>query len=106
MVKNRKRRCDTTHYLYVVSNIYTGEQYIGLTVKNPGGVYKTLHRRIQKHLQRAYAESKGWALSGAIRDWGAGAFTFGFLEQVRGRKAAHSRERQLIAEFRPALNTH
>lgn len=106
MVKIRKRRSDTTHYLYVVSNTYTGQQYIGLTVKNPGGVYKTLKRRVQKHVQRAMAEDKGWALSNAIRDWGTGAFTFGFLEQVRGRKAAHSRERQLIAEYQPALNTH
>jgi hypothetical protein len=27
------------------------------------------------------------------------------LEVVRGRKAAHSRERQLIAEYQPSLNT-
>lgn len=102
---NRKRRSDTTHYIYVITNTHTGEQYVGITVKNPSGIYKTLKRRIQKHVQRALAETKDWSLSENIRIWGAQAFTFGFIESVRGRKPAHQRERQLIAEFNPALNT-
>jgi hypothetical protein len=28
------------------------------------------------------------------------------VELVRGRKPAHARERELIREFAPALNTH
>lgn len=91
--------------MYVITNTYTGEQYIGITVKNLSTVYRTLKRRIQKHVQRALTETKDWALSENIRTWGSEAFTFGFLEQVRGRKAAHQRERQLIAQYRPALNT-
>lgn len=105
MVRNRKRRQDTTHFVYVITNTYTGEQYIGITVKNLGTVYRTLKRRIQKHVQRANVESKDWALSEAIRTWGSDAFTFGFVEAVRGRKPAHQRERQLIAQYRPSLNT-
>ena len=33
------------------------------------------------------------------------AFSRSVLEVVRGRKPAHQRERQLIAEFEPNLNT-
>lgn len=105
MVRNRKRRNDTTHFVYVITNTYTNEQYIGITVKNLSTVYRTLKRRIQKHVQRAMSEDKSWALSDNIRTWGSEAFTFGFVESVRGRKAAHQRERQLIAEYQPALNT-
>lgn len=104
MVRNRKRRNDTTHFVYVITNTYTNEQYIGITVKNTT-IYKTLKRRVQKHVQRALAEPKDWALSDNIRTWGSEAFTFGFVESVRGRKAAHQRERQLIAQYQPALNT-
>ena len=105
MMTKRKRRSDTTHYIYVVTNQVTGEQYVGITVKNPGGVRKTLHRRIQKHVQRAYAETKDWALSRSIREHGTLAFTYGLLETVRGRAAAHIREREIIREYQPQLNT-
>lgn len=104
MVK-RKRRSDTTHYIYVVSNIWTGQQYVGVTVKNPGGVYKTLRRRMQKHLQRATAESKNWSLCNELRTWGAESFTFGLLQTVRGRKAAHAVEMAIINTYQPELNT-
>jgi hypothetical protein len=105
MVKNRKRRQDTTHLVYVITNIFTGEQYIGITVKNPGGVFKTLRRRMQKHLQRALSENKAWSLSENLRDWGADAFTFGLVNTIRGRRAAHQLERSLIKEYTPAMNT-
>lgn len=83
----------------------TSEQYIGITVKNSTGIYKTLHRRIQKHVQRALAENHDWALSESIRNYGSDAFTFGYMESVRGRLQAHQRERELINAYRPALNT-
>lgn len=105
MMTKRKRRNDTTHYVYVLTNVVTGEQYVGITVKNPGGVRKTLHRRVQKHVQRAYAEGKNWALSQSIREWGTNSFTYGLLETVRGRLAAHAREREIIREYQPLLNT-
>ena len=83
----------------------TGDQYIGITVKNVGGIQKTLKRRIQKHVQRALAEDKGWALSESIRKHESKSFTYGFVESVRGRLAAHSRERELIRTYNPKLNT-
>lgn len=105
MMTKRKRRNDCTHLIYVIQNIVTSDQYIGITVKNVGGVQKTLKRRIQKHVQRAMAEDKNWALSNSIREHGSASFTYGFVESVRGRLAAHSRERELIREFNPKLNT-
>lgn len=105
MVKNRKRRNDTTHLVYVITNIFTGDQYVGITVKNPGGVFKTLRRRMQKHLQRAMTEGKSWQLSENLRDWGPDAFTYGLVNTIRGRKAAHQLERSIIREYMPSLNT-
>ena len=105
MLKNRKRRNDCTHLIYVITNIVTDDQYIGITVKNVGGIQKTLKRRIQKHVQRAMAEDKGWALSNSIREHGSASFTYGFVESVRGRLAAHPRERELIRTYKPRHNT-
>lgn len=102
---SRKRRCDTTHYVYVITNTYTSEQYIGITVKNYSTAYRTLRRRIQKHIQRATAETKNWTLCENIRQWGAENFTFGLVDTVRGRAAAHQRERELIRQYNPQLNT-
>ena len=103
--KERRRRSDRTHYIYVVTNTTTGEQYVGVTVKNEGGVYKTLHRRMQKHVQRALTENKDWALCKSLRTWGSSMFTFGLLYEVRGRKEAHAVETQIINTVKPALNT-
>jgi hypothetical protein len=105
MLKKRKRRSDTTHLIYVITNMVTSDQYIGITVKNPGGVKKTLHRRIQKHIQRAMAENKVWSLSESIRTYGCKAFTYGLVDTIRGRLPAHRRERELIGQYQPALNT-
>jgi hypothetical protein len=91
--------------VYVITNTYTNEQYIGITVKNYSTPYKTLKRRIQKHVQRAFAESKNWTLCESIRKWGAENFTFGLIQSVRGRSAAHQIERQLIRQYQPELNT-
>jgi hypothetical protein len=103
--KQRKRRSDCNYLIYVITNVVTMEQYIGITVKNPGGVQKTLHRRIQKHVQRATAENKQWSLCDNIRRWGSTTFEYGFMEQIRGRRSAYQRERELIALYNPVLNT-
>ena len=104
--KARKRRSDRNHVIYVITNQVTGEQYVGLTVLGYGGsVKRTLHRRMQKHMQRALAEDKGWTLSRSLREYGAESFMYGVLEVVRGKKPAHSRETELINTYRPAMNT-
>jgi len=102
--KYKTRRSDCKHAVYVISNIITGEQYIGITVAS-GNMRKALKVRMQKHLRRALTEGKNWGLCVALREYGAEAFNYGLLEVVRGRKNAHQRERALIAQHNPALNT-
>jgi hypothetical protein len=104
MVK-RKRRQDTKHAVYCITNTVTGEQYIGITVCG-NQLRKALKVRIQKHVRRALTEDKSWALCHSIREYGSDNHTYGLVEIVRGRKPAHARERELIRKFNPALNSH
>jgi hypothetical protein len=101
----RRNRQDRMHAVYVITNILTGEQYVGLTVVAQQ-VRKALHVRMQKHIRRALTENKNWALCRSIREFGAEAFDYGILETVRGRKPAHVIERGYINSCNPALNTH
>lgn len=101
----RKRRQDTKHVVYVITNTVTQEQYVGITVCGQK-VRQALKVRIQKHVRRAVTENKDWALCRSIRDFGVDAHTYGVLEFVRGRKPAHARERELIRMHNPALNSH
>ena len=101
----RKRRQDTKHAVYCITNTVTKQQYIGITVCG-SQVRKALKIRIQKHVRRALTENKDWALCKSIREHGTLAHNYGLMEIVRGRKPAHARERELIARFKPALNTH
>jgi hypothetical protein len=103
--QSRKRRQDTKHVVYVITNVVTNEQYIGITVCGQQ-VRRALKVRIQKHVRRAVTENKTWALCNSIREHGPEAHTYGIVEFVRGRKPAHARERELIREYAPALNTH
>lgn len=102
----RKRRVDRSQLIYVITNMVTGDQYIGLTALNrSGSVVKTLKRRMQKHMQRALTENKSWGLCEDLRSFGSSAFTYGLVEKVRGKAQAHVRELDLIREFNPVLNT-
>lgn len=97
----RKKRSDRNHVLYQLT---IGEQtYIGLTVAQGQAYLRSVKLRVQKHLSRAKKETKDWAICEALR--GDEVIQYEVLEVVRGRKAAHSRERQLIAERAPELNT-
>lgn len=100
----RKRRCDTRHVIYIVQR---GEDtYIGVTVVDQGRVAASVRRRWLKHVNRAQRENHAWHLCEAIRQHGADSFTVRALEVVRGKKPAHERERELIQELAPTLNTH
>jgi len=102
----RKRRSDRNQVIYYIEDVVTREVYIGLTALSfKGNVFRTLRRRMQKHMQRALAENKNWGLSRALRERGAERFVFGVVEVVRGKKAAHARETELINTMQPALNT-
>lgn len=104
--KQRKSRSDRNHVIYFICDTIANEYYIGLTVLGyRGSIYRTLHRRMQKHLQRALTENKNWGLCRALRERGANRFVFGIIEIVRGKRPAHVRETYLINTLRPALNT-
>lgn len=106
MKKQRKLRNDRRHMIYVITNILTNEQYIGLTgIGKAGSVVKSLKRRMQKHMQRAMVETKTWGLCENLRTFGAESFTYGLVEIVRGKEVAHQRELELIRTFNPVLNT-
>ncbi len=100
----RKRRSDRNHAIYELYCEVTGESYIGLTVVN-GTALASVRGRFNRHLSRANTESKEWNLCEALRKYGREGFTPYLLEVVRGKTAAHARERELTAEMQPALNT-
>lgn len=101
----RKRRQDTKHAVYMLVNTNTNESYIGITVCG-ANVKKALKVRMQKHVRRALTENKEWSLCQSIRAHGADAFVMLLVDIVRGRKPAHSVERELINGNKPALNSH
>jgi hypothetical protein len=97
----RKKRSDRNHVLYQLT---IGDQtYIGLTVAIGQAYLRSVKVRVQKHMSRAKKETKDWAICEALRE--SEVVQYEVLEVVRGRKAAHSRERELIAELAPSLNT-
>jgi hypothetical protein len=104
MIKTkRKARSDRKHIIYslTIKNL----EYIGVTFVDKGRVNYSLNRRWNKHVNRALNENKSWKLCVAIRKYGAEAFTVSVLEVVRGKTAAHDRERELIRLHKPKLNT-
>ena len=104
-MKSRKRRQDTKHAVYMLVNTNTNEHYVGITVCG-SAVSQALKVRLQKHIRRALTENKSWALCESIRKHGASAFAMLLVDVVRGRKAAHAYEREIINGDLPQLNTH
>jgi hypothetical protein len=102
---NRKKRSDRNHVLYRVICTDTGDSYIGLTVAQDQAFVRSVKVRWQKHVSRAVREDKDWSMCQFIRDNAEAEFRYEVLEIVRGRKPAHQRERELIAELEPTLNT-
>jgi len=100
----RKRRSDRNHAIYELYCEVTGESYIGITVVS-GTALSSVRGRFNRHLSRARTESKDWLLCDALRKYGREGFTPYLLEVVRGKTAAHARERELTAQLKPALNT-
>ena len=104
MARIRKARSDRNHAIYVITCVTTGEQYVGLTVVS-GNIRKALKVRIQKHIRRALTENRNWTLCRAIREHGVENFTYGVLDIVRGKQAAHDLEQHVVKTHQPALNT-
>jgi hypothetical protein len=96
----RRKRSDRNYVLY---RLYIdGQEYIGLTVSIGRAFLRSVKVRVQKHMSRAKVENKDWTVCEALRN--ADVIEYEVLEVIRGRKAAYTRERELIAEYQPSLN--
>ena len=101
----RKKRSDRNHVLYMVTCEDTGDTYVGLTVALGQAYLKSVKIRWQKHMSRARCENKDWNFCNALRVLAECDWRYQVLEVVRGRKNAHQRERELIRDLNPTLNT-
>lgn len=101
--KSRKKRSDRNHLIYTIT--HGKSLYIGVTQIEGRSINKSLKRRWQKHVCRAKTENHNWKLYTEMRRYGPEAFVIELLEIVRGKSAAHERERQLIDKHHPNLNT-
>ena len=99
----RKKRSDRNYVLYQLTA--ENETYIGLTVAQGQAFLRSVKVRVQKHLSRAKREVKHWTLSAFLRSNPEVQIQYEVLEVVRGRKPAYQREREIIAEVAPTLNT-
>ena len=100
----RKKRTDRNHIIYEI--VTPAGSYIGVTAKTETTVLKSIRTRAAKHFYRAKKESKEWLLCEVLRDYNSkDEIDIRPLEMIRGKAAAHVRERELIAEMNPALNT-
>lgn len=100
----RAKRTDRNHIIYeIVTPIGS---YIGVTAKTESTVLKSLRARAAKHYYRARTESKDWILCQYLRTLdNKNQIDIRMHEMIRGKAAAHVRERELIRELNPALNT-
>ena len=102
---NRKKRNDRNYIIYQILSENTGDSYIGVTVATGRAFLRSVKVRVQKHLSRARVENKNWTLYEFLRKNPDLELDYEVIEVVRGRKPAYQRERQLIAEYLPTLNT-
>jgi hypothetical protein len=99
----RKKRSDRNYVLYQLTA--ENETYIGLTVAQGQAFLRSVKVRVQKHLSRAKREDKNWTLYAFLRSNPEVQIQYEVLEVIRGRKPAYQREREIIAEVAPTLNT-
>jgi len=100
----KKKRSDRNHVIYMI----VGPQgsYIGVTAKTETTVLKSIRARVAKHYYRAKTETRQWALCTLLRGYESKEqIDVRVLEIVRGKSAAHARERELIRELNPFYNT-
>jgi len=102
--KKRKRRNDRNQVIYKITCTVTGETYIGITAAIGRAYNKSIGVRWKKHIYHALVEQRTGLLQIAIREHGPECFTHELLEIVRGKKAVHTRERELIHTLDPELN--
>ena len=101
---SRKPRVDRNHIIYEI--VTPVGSYIGVTAKTQTTVLKSLRARAAKHYYRAKTESKDWLLCQYPRSLAdKSEIDIRMHEMIRGKADAHKRERELIRELKPALNT-
>jgi len=100
----RKKRNDRNYVLYSLTTS-AGDSYVGLTVARGQAFLRSVKVRVQKHLSRARKENRSWTLYEFLRKHPETKLKYEVLEIVRGRKPAYTRERELIAFYKPNLNT-
>ena len=104
----RKRRSDRYHLIYQLT-APTGERYIWVTVvRGDSRSMKARNRsadaRFKAHCRNALDYDHKTLLADAIRELGPNAFFQNIVEVVRGKKAVHDRERELINQLKRELN--
>ena len=100
----RAKRSDRNHIIYQI--VGPEGVYIGVTAKTESTVLKSVRSRIAKHFYRAQKETKSWALCALLRSYASkDDIDVRVVEIVRGKAAAHARERELIREINPFYNT-
>ena len=100
----RAKRSDRNHIIYQING--PEGVYIGVTAKTETTVLKSVRARIAKHFYRAQTETKQWALCELLRGYASkDLIDVRVMEIVRGKAAAHARERELIRELNPFYNT-
>jgi hypothetical protein len=104
ITKRRKPRTDRNHVVYRITNVVTGDFYVGLTVVRGGAIKKSLAIRWRGHQYKAFVERKDTTFCKAIRKFGPEAFRMEAEWIVRGKTEAHNCEREIVAECQPAYN--
>ena len=97
-------RTERNHIIYEI--VTPVGSYIGVTAKTEPTVLKSLLSRAAKHYYRAKRESYEWALCQYLRTLeDKSLIDIRAVEMVVGKQSAHSRERELIRQLNPTLNT-
>ena len=105
IIKKRKRRNDRRHIIYVVTNVITHEQYVGIAACVDRVGKETLAARWSRHVGRAFNQGKNWALCESIRMYGPEVFVPVIFDFVRGKAEAHRVETEMRKSGKFALNT-
>ena len=101
----RKRRTDRNHIVYEI--LVGDESYIGVTANTAGSLRKSLWDRMSKHWYRRNEQGKNhWRLYQVLRALeDRSEAVIRELAVIRGKTEAHTYERELIRNMKPALNT-
>jgi hypothetical protein len=103
----RKKRSDRNHVIYLLTNVFSGKQYIGITVAKGRAFKWSAYNRFCKHISRARLENKDWPLykdMSKYRDEELIAYHIEVMQVVRGKAEAHEIETKLINKHKPKLN--